>query len=318
MTAGLREALVDYLALRRALGYRLARPAKLLNQFLDYLNTTRADEDAEVVTVTAALDWARLPAGGEGSNWWAYRLSVVRGFATYLHALNPAHEVPPAGMLPQRPQRAVPYLYSETGIAALLAVTGSLRSPLRRATFATLIGLLAVTGIRVGEAIALDRRDVDLTTGRLLVRHGKFDKARELALHPTTVAALRWYQRQRDQLAPPTGTSAFLVSATGTRLLYCNVHATFHRLVKLAGLTPHSGACRPRIHDLRHSFAVTSMLEAYAAGQDGQTRLSLLSTWLGHVHPHSTYWYLSASPELMAAAGQRLEAHLARDKAGRS
>lgn len=209
-------------------------------------------------------------------------------------------------------------MYSEADIAALIAATGSLRSPLRQATFTTLIGLLAVTGIRIGEAIALDNGDVDLDPGRLVVRHGKFGKTRELALHPSTVEALRRYLRLRDQLAPVTGTAALLVSTAGTRLIYCNVHHTFHRMVGLAGLTPRSGSCRPRIHDLRHSFAVAAMLEAYAAGQDGQTRLTLLSTWLGHVHPASTYWYLSASPELMAMAGQRLDTHLAARSAGRS
>ena len=236
VTGPLRAGLADYLALRRALGYRLARPEKLLGQFLDHLE--RAGEAR--ITVAAALDWARLPAGGN-SNWWAYRLSAVRGFATYLHALDPAHEVPAAELLPQRPQRASPYLYSDADIAALIAATSSLRTPLRRATFATLIGLLAVTGIRVGEAIALNRGDVDLVSGRLVVRHGKFGKTRELALHPTTVDALRRYQRLRDRLAPATGTPALFVSTAGTRLLYCNVHHTFHRLVGLAGLTPRSG-----------------------------------------------------------------------------
>ncbi len=313
VTGSLREGLADYLALRRALGYRLARPEKLLGQFLDHLE--RAGEAR--ITVAVALDWARLPAGG-GSSWWAYRLSAVRGFATYLHALDPAHAVPAAELLPQRPHRASPYLYSDAEIAALIAATGSLRAPLRRTTFATLIGLLAVTGIRVGEAIALNNGDVDLAAGRLLVRHGKFGKTRELALHPTTVQALRGYQRLRERLAPQTGTPALLVSTAGTRLLYCNVHHTFHRLVGLAGLTPRSGSCRPRIHDLRHSFAVAAMLDAHTAGQDGQLRLTLLSTWLGHVHPASTYWYLSASPELMAVAGQRLEAHLATQPTGRS
>jgi integrase len=306
VTSPLRAGLADYLALRRALGYRLARPEKLLGQFLDHLE--QADEAR--ITVAAALDWARLPAGGD-SNWWAYRLSAVRGFATYLHSLDPAHEVPAAELLPQRPHRASPYLYSDADITALIAATSSLRTPLRRATFATLIGLLAVTGIRVGEAIALDRGDVDLAAGRLVVRHGKFGKTRELALHPSTVEALRRYLRLRDRLAPATGTAALLVSTAGTRLLYCNVHHGFHRLVGLAGLAPRSRSCRARIHDLRHSFAVAAMLDAYAAGQDGQTRLTLLSTWLGHVHPGSTYWYLSASPELMALAGQRLETHLA-------
>jgi integrase len=285
VTGPLHEELAAYLALRRALGYRLARPEKLLGQFLDHLE--RAGESR--ITVAAALDWARLPADG-GSNWWAYRLSAVRGFATYLHALDPAHEVPAAELLPHRPQRASPYLYADADIAALIAATGSLRTPLRRATFATLIGLLAVTGIRVGEAIALNRGDVDLASGRLVVRHGKFGKTRELALHPTTVDALRRYQRLCDRIAPATGTSAVFVSTAGTRLIYCNVHNAFHRLVRLAGLPPRSASCRPRIHDVRHSFAVAAMLDAYAAGEDGQTRLTLLSTWLGHVHPGSTYW----------------------------
>jgi integrase len=313
VTGPLRAGLADYLALRRALGYRLARPEKLLGQFLDHLE--HAGEAR--ITVAVALEWARLPAGGS-ANWWAYRLSAVRGFATYLHTRDPAHEVPATELLPQRPHRASPYLYSAADLAALVAATNSLGSPLRRATFATLIGLLAVTGIRVGEAIALDRGDVDLLAGRLVVCHGKFGKTRELALHPTTVDALRRYQRLRDRLAPQTGTSALLVSTAGTRLLYCNVHHAFHRLVGLARLIPRSTSCRPRIHDLRHSFAVAAMLDAYAAGEDGQTRLTLLSTWLGHVHPASTYWYLSASPELMAVAGARLEAHLAAQPAGRS
>jgi integrase len=311
MTGPLRDQLADYLALRRALGYRLARPEKLLGQFLGHLE--QAGESR--ITVQTALDWARLPADGS-STWWAYRLAAVRGFATYLHAISSEHEVPAAELLPHRPMRASPYLYSDADIAALIAATTSLRTPLRRATFATLIGLLTVTGIRIGEAIALDRADLDLTTGRLVVRYGKFGKTRELALHPTTVEALRRYRRLRDGSAPATGASPFFVSTAGTRLIYCNVHNAFHRLVRLAGLAPRSSSCRPRIHDIRHSFAVAAMLDAYAAGQDGQMRLTLLSTWLGHVHPGSTYWYLSASPELMAVAGQRLDTHLAAQSAG--
>jgi integrase len=310
MTGLLRAELADYLALRRALGYRLARTEKLLNQFLGYLE----ERGLEVVTVQAAVDWARLPANG-GLNWWGYRLAAVRGFATYLHGLDPAHQVPAAELFPQRPHRAVPYLYADADIAALMSAAGSLRTPLRRATFATLIGVLAATGMRVGEAIGLDRDDLDHTAGLLLVRHGKFGKTRELRLHPTTVRALKEYQGLRDRAAPQSDPAAFFVSTAGTRLLYCNVHWTFQRLVALAGLAPRSASCRPRIHDLRHTFTVRSMLEAYAAGQDGQLRLTLLSTWLGHVHPASTYWYLSASPELMAVAGDRLEAHLL---AGRS
>lgn len=302
MTVALHEALGDYLAMRQALGYRLVRPEKMLNQFLDHLDCT----GVTVMTSEAALAWACLPAGGD-VNWWAYRLSVVRGFARYLHGLDPTVEVPATDLLPCRARRASPYLYSTADIAALLTAAQSLSTPLRRATIATLIGLLTVTGMRVGEALALDRADLDPQHGRLLVRHGKFNKSRELVLHPSTVAALRGYLRERDRLHPAPSSPALLISTAGTRLLYCNVHWTFHRLVQRAGLTPRSASCRPRIHDLRHSFAVAAMLDAYAAGQDGQVRLTLLSTYLGHVDPAGTYWYLSASPELLAHAGQRLE-----------
>ena len=306
MTGPLRQPLADYLRLRRALGFKLVRHEKLLAQFLTHLE----DSGITVVTVTAAVNWSMLPAGGEGY-WWGYRLSVVRGFAEYLTTLDPRHEVPPTDLLPQRPRRAVPYLYSDAEVAALIAAADSLATPIRRATFATLIGLLRVTGMRVGEAIALDRDDIDFCQARVLVRHGKFDKTRELWLHPTSVEALRRYRQLRDDLIAEPSCAAFFVSSAGTRLLYCNVQETFHRLVGRCGLTPRSTRCRPRIHDLRHTFVVSSMQQAYAAGEDGQKRLTLLATWLGHVHPASTYWYLSASPELMAQAASRLETHLA-------
>ncbi len=302
MTAALRDALGDYLRMRRALGYRLVRPEKLLNQFLDHLDAT----GVTTVTTQAALDWSCLPIGGD-INWWAYRLSAVRGFAAYLHTLDPSVQIPATDLLPWRARRASPYLYSAADIAALLTAAGSLSTPLRRATITTLIGLLAVTGMRVGEAIALDRADVDLHLGLLVVRHGKFNKSRELVLHSSTVAALRGYLVERDRLHPAAAGPAMFISTAGTRLLYCNVHWTFHRLVGQGGLMPRSASCRPRIHDLRHSFAVQAMLDAYAAGQDGQVRLTLISTYLGHVDPAATYWYLSASPELLALAAQRLE-----------
>jgi len=301
----LRDGLSDYLRLRRALGYQLVRPEILLNQFLTYLDHS----GTATITGEQALSWARQ--GNGDPNWWAYRLSVVRGFATYLHTLDPTHEVPAADLLPRRVRRACPYLYSGDDVAALIAAAQSLGTPMRRATYATLIGLLAVTGMRVGEAIAIDRSEVDLEAGCLTVRNAKFGKSRELVVHPSTVVALRQYLQERDHLAPAAATAALFVSTAGTRLIYRNVSMTFHRLVRVAGLRPGTALSRPRLHDLRHSFVVRSMLEAYAAGQDGQTRLTLIATYLGHVQPASTYWYLSASPELMAVAGQRLEAHLA-------
>lgn len=300
----LRQALTDYLAVRRSLGYQLARPEKLLGQFITYLE----DQGAATVTTGHALAWAVLPGGDAG--WHAHRLSVVRGFATHLRTIDPAAEVPPAGLIPARHRRATPYLYSAAEITALIEAAASLRFRLRAATYQTLVGLLAATGMRVGEAIRLDRADVDLAGGVLTVRQAKFGKTRLLPLHPTTVTALRGYLRLRDRLHPQPTTPAVFISPAGTRLLYCNVHATWKLLVASAGLKARSAACRPRIHDIRHSFAVASLLDAYAAGRDGQARLALLSTYMGHTDPSHTYWYLSAAPELLALAGQRLEDHL--------
>jgi integrase len=297
----LRHRLDEYLAVRRALGYKLERAGKLLAQFLDYLD----ELGAERVTVEHALAWAQLPDGDP--NWWAFRLSAVRGFTAYLHALDPTHEMPPADLLPRRSHRAIPYLYSDEEIAALIGAADGLRFPLRRATYRTLIALLAVTGMRVGEAIRLDRSDLDQGNGVATVRESKFGKSRELPLHTSTVAALRAYLRQRDRLHPAAVTEALFISPAGSRLLYCNVGHTFRLLVERAGLLPRSAACRPRLHDLRHTFAVRTLLGWYRAGVDVQARLPLLSTYLGHVHPKDTYWYLSAAPELLALAGQRLE-----------
>jgi integrase len=300
--SSLQQSLADYLRIRRALGFKLERAEKLLGQYLAHLDALGEDR----VTVQNALRWARLPAAGSGS-WWAFRLSAVRGFATYLHALDPVYEVPPPDVLARRPRRAVPYLYSEQEIAALMAATSRLRGQLRQATYRTLIGLLAVTGMRVGEAIRLDRDDLDLAGGLVTVLESKFGKSRELPLHHSTLAALRDYLGLLDAHQNAEVSDALLISPAGTRLLYCNVHATFRQLRADAGLKPRSPACRPRIHDLRHRFAVQTLLDWYRDGIEVQARLPLLSTYLGHVHPRHTYWYLSAAPELMAIAGQRLE-----------
>lgn len=301
----LRQALTDYLTIRRALGYKLVRAGKLLAQFVTYLE----DIGAKTVTTEGALAWAMLPTSGD-ANWWAHRLLLVRGFATYLHTLDPSAEVPATDLLPVKRQRATPYLYSDDDLAALMSAASGLRSPLRAATYRTLIGLLAVTGLRVGEAIRLDREDIDFEHGLLTVRDGKFGKSREVPLHPTTMQALRSYLRERDRLHAAPGTPALFISTVGTRLLYCNVNWTFLKLVRRTGLKPRSASCRPRLHDFRHAFAVRTVLDGYQSGDDVQARLPLLSTYLGHVDPGSTYWYLSAAPELLALAGGRLERHL--------
>lgn len=295
------RALQDYLATRRALGFKLRRAGLLLPDFVRFL----AHTGREVVTAGAAVAWARQPSQARPA-WWSARLGEVRGFAKYLQTLDPRHEIPSPQLLPHRRLRATPYVYDPTEIAALLRAAEVLTSPLRVATHRTLLGLLAVTGLRTGEAIRLDRTDVDLRHGLLLIRHTKFGKTRQVPLHATTVAALARYARLRDRLAPRRRAPSFLVSTVGKRLIYQNVHETFLRLVYAAGIAERRPR-RPRIHDLRHSFAVQTVVAWHRAGLDVERQLPLLATYLGHVSVASTYWYLSAVPELLGAATARLE-----------
>ena len=198
-----------------------------------------------------ALAWATLPAGAS-PGWLRMRITVVRGFATYLATLDPSAEVPPASLLPGGSRRAVPYLYSAADVTALMAQAARLRTPLRPATLQTLIGLLAVTGMRIGEVIALGDGDFDPGQGMLLVRHAKLGKHRLIPLHASTVTAVQDYRRLRDQVFPRPASEALLVSAAGTQLRHDNVSVTFTRLARRAGLAARPGGSRPRIHDLRH------------------------------------------------------------------
>lgn len=307
--SALQGALADYLATRRALGYKLERAEKLLRQFLVYL----AEHEAETITVEHALAWATLPANAS-AHWLSYRLGAVRGFAVYLRTIDPACEVPPTDLLPGRSRRATPYIYSEAEIAALLEAAGTLSTSHRTATYRTLIGLLAATGMRIGEAIALDRASINWRTDLIVIRDTKFGKSRELPLYPSATAALRHYLRRGDR-PPAQDTDAVFLSGAGTRLLYCGVQWTFARLLARAGIEPRSAECRPRLHDIRHTFAVWTIRDAYRDCEaDVGPRLAALSTYLGHVDPSRTYWYLSAAPELMAAAADRLERHLGGDQ----
>ena len=246
----LHRQLQEYLAIRRAMGFKMERHAKLLGQFADYL----AAHDAATLTVEHALALASAPSSAD-PRWWAARLSMVRVFAVHLHALDPIHQVPPRGLMPGGSRRTVPYLYTDPEIAALVQ---ELSFPLRAATYQTLIRLLAITGMRVGEAIRLDREDLDEEFALLTVRGTKFGKSRQLPLHPTAIAGLRDYLDLRARLLPDPRTSALLLSARGFRLRYERLWETFHRLVGQAELRPRSPGCTPRIHDLRHTFAVTT------------------------------------------------------------
>jgi integrase len=301
----LHQMLRDYLSLRRSLGFKLEREGRLLPDFVAFLDRS----GSPLITVPLALAWAKQSADAT-VYWWAIRLGMVRGLARYAHTIDARTEVPPEDALPQQTRvRQQPYIYSDADVVALMAVTRGISDPFRSHTYRTLIGLLASTGMRVGEAIDLDRTDVDEEQGIITVRHGKFGKSREVPLHSTSVEALEQYTSHRHRRFCRPESPAFFLSLAGRRLIYRNVHPTFLRLVEWAGLSDRKPR-RPRIHDLRHSFAVRTLSDAYRVGLDVERQVPILSTYLGHVSPSSTYWYLSAVPELLGVAARRLESGL--------
>jgi len=300
----LRQRLDEYLALRRAMGFKLAAAGALLPHFIAFLEHHHSD----VITSDLALRWATQPAHVQPPEW-ARRLRQVRGFARYLSAIDPRTEIPSPQLLPYRWARRTPYLYSEAEISQLLSAASALPSPrgLRAHSYRTVLALLVVTGMRISEAVALDNADVALAQGGLTIRQTKFHQARWLALHPSTVAALGDYVQQRDRLYPQPATPSFFLSEAGTRLTANTIERLFVQLSKQIGLRQAHDRVGPRIHDFRHRFAVQTLLRWYRNGEDVQQRLPQLSTYLGHTKVSDTYWYLTAVPELMQLAMQRVE-----------
>ena len=301
----LAAAVDDYLARRRGLGFKLTDVGRDLHQFVHFAER----EGVASVTIELALRWAMLPSSASPAHW-ARRLGIVRQFARYYRALDPRTEIPPAQLLPYRYVRPSPYVYRDEEIAALIDASARLPSPtgLRAATYATLFGLLAVSGMRIGEPLALDRADVDLAGGSLSIRGAKFGKSRWLPLHPSTTARLARYAERRDRLYPAPPTPSFFLSEQGTRLTTWSVRATFVTLSQQIGLRAPKDHHGPRLHDLRHRFAIRTLLDWYRSGADVEQRLPQLAAYLGHAHVGDTYWYLSATPELLALAARRLEA----------
>jgi integrase/recombinase XerD len=301
----LQQALRDYLALRRALGFKLERYGMLLPGFVASVDAS----GSPAITTALAVTWATKPPGVT-AKWAAARLAMVRAFAAYVETLDPRTEVPPQELLPHPPRRKPPpYVYSDDEIDALMTATTSIADPFRALTCRTVVGLLASTGMRVGEAIALDRTAVDCEEGVITVRRSKFGKSRDVPVHPETSRALEEYAERRDRQFRGASSEAFFLSLVGKRLIYNNLHRAFFDLVTEAGLA-NRGPRRPRIHDLRHTFAIRTLIDWYRAGLDVEQQLPRLSTYLGHVNPSMTYWYLSAVPELLGVAAQRLEESL--------
>jgi integrase/recombinase XerD len=300
----LRKALDRYLAFRRSLGYKLITHGRALPHFIAFLHA----RGAEFITTELALAWAQQPEQVTQA-YHASRLSIVRDFARYLSATDPRNQVPPQGLLLAQPQRAQPYIYTDEEIVGLIRQASRLQTPgaLRPSTYGMLFGLLAVTGMRVGEALALDRADVDLRHSVLTVRKGKFNKTRIIPVHDSTRDRLGAYARRRDRFIPAPSADSFFLSDRGTRMLYNSVLCTFINCACVVGLRQSAAIRGPRLHDLRHTFAVKTLTTWYRSGINPERRLPLLSAYLGHVKVSNTYWYLSAVPELLGAVSARLD-----------
>lgn len=305
----LAAALADYLAVRRAMGYKLEDAGRVLAGFVAHLDAT----GTVTVTVADAATWAADTGTGGGVG---HRLQCIRGFTFYLQALDPAHEVPPVGLIPVLARRAIPHLYSDADTAAMMAAARRLTPALVAAPTETVIGVLAVTGMRIGEILALDLDDLDWDRGVITIRLAKFNKTRLVPVTTSTLAALTNYRSIRRQHAPDGATTkALFLSRTGNRLSYQSFADRFARLLVATGLRTRPSGTRPRIHDYRHAFAVRTLLDWYRHGADVHALLPRLSAYLGHRDPAATYWYLSAAPELMALVADRLEPSIP-DQAG--
>ena len=295
--------LVEYIAARRALGTRLEEPAQTLRHFTKFLARKRSAH----ITTTLALEWAQQSKHVQRATW-ARKLSMVRQFARWVHAIDPRHQIPPPRLLGVRHRRNPPHIYSDEEIAALMAEAAKCDSDtgMRSLNLETIIGLLAATGLRPGEAFALQRKDVDLQAGVLMIRESKFGKTRQVPIHPSTVRALEHYARRCDQLFCHPGESRFFLSDHGTALDASAVRRWFCQISRNCGLREKSAGHRcgrgPRLQDLRHTFATRRLVEWYRARQNVTVQLPKLSTYLGHSSVSCTYWYIQAVPELLALA----------------
>jgi integrase/recombinase XerD len=300
----------QYLSVRRTFGYDLEWHEEVLKEFVRFLNRKRAP----YITAKLALEFARLPKDTTLA-YHARRLSIIRRFASYWKVIDPRTEVPHPGLLPFQPERANPHIFTEAEVSKILEtcrVPVARRGRMCQYTYPTLFGLIAVTGMRISEALKLTDDCVDLDKGILTIRRTKFKKSRQLPLHESTVKVLREYIPQRNKIFPSRKDENFFLSAKGNRLVKGTMETEFRRTMIKIGLRKKKDKYGPRIHDMRHSLAVNTMIRWYREGLDVEKRLPILSTYLGHVNPSNTYWYLSSVPELMVLAAQRLEKKMGR------
>jgi integrase len=299
----LHQAVNDYLALRRSLGFKLREYGVCLHEFVAFLKANKSPR----ITSKLAVEYATLRQYEKPVSW-SGRLMIIRGFARYQTGMDPTTEVPAIGLLPFRSRRARPHLYTEVEISRLLEAAQKIESPfkLQPHTYYCLLGLLAVSGLRLGEALNLQPQDVNWSEGVLTIRGAKFGKSRLVPLHPSTCAVLREYAGRREEIYP--GRAAyFFVSSHCTRLTKSNFSCVFRELSRQVGIRKAGARNGPRVHDFRHRFAIETLLRWYRQGEQVTRRMPVLSTYLGHGNVTGTYWYLGCSPELMAVASELLE-----------
>ncbi len=299
--------LKNYLAVRRSLGYDMSFQERVLRRFTSFADAQGIDH----VTVNLFLRWKKH-FGSANNNTWSKRLGMVRAFATWLQVIDPRSEVPPAGLIPGRFHRPRPYIYTDEQTAEIVVEAARLPSSygLRGSTCSTLFGLIATTGLRVSEAIALDEKDVDLDEAVLTVRRSKNGKSRFVPISACTVDRLGVYRAERNRILGASPSPFFLLEG-GQRPGDCGVRYNFALVCQLIGLRNRQNFYKhgrgPRIHDLRHTFAVRTIMDWYRRGLDPDREMIKLSTYLGHVKPENTYWYIEAVPELLQLASERAE-----------
>lgn len=303
--------LKNYLSVRRSLGFDLSFDERVMRQFTKFADARGADH----VTIDLFFQW-KDNYGSANNNTWSKRLSMVRIFVAWLQGIDPRNEVPPAGLIPGKLRRCRPYIYTDEQIAEIVTEAARLSSPygLRGWTCSTIFGLIAVTGLRISEAIALDEKDVDLDEAVLTVRNGKNGRSRFVPISTCTVNRLSLYRAERNRLLGESPSSFFLLEG-GQRPGDCCVRYNFAVVCQRIGLRDQQDFNKhgkgPRIHDLRHTFAVRTMMDWYLKGLDCDREMLKLSTYLGHAKPEYTYWYIEAVPELLGLAAERAEQAIA-------
>lgn len=305
-----------YLAHRRALGFALEGPGRLL---LDFARFADQPQHRGPLTTDLALRWATLRPDA-APRYQAHRLSAVRGFARYLSARDERTEIPPAQLLGPCVIRIQPHIYSDSQLRQVIAAAASLPAPypLRPRTYSVLLGLLSCTGLRISEALNLARKDVDLKQGILRIEKTKFQKSRLVPLHPSATKSMHGYARIRDRDPLAQRSDDFFVAGEGRAPHRATVNRTFRSLCDDLGLVGNGAWPKPRIHDLRHTFACRRIMAWYEQGVEINHAIAALSTYLGHASVANTYWYLTGVPQLMGIAGDRFEQFAAPRNGGRS